>query len=257
MKQSLFRTIRRKLLTEGKLVRYLTYALGEILLIVVGILFALKINDWNEDRKRAALEGSYLVALYEDTERSLERNDIQISFMTRTADLLGVVMRCLKAGEIPEADRNEFTNGLWLAGKLASVPLLRDTIDELVSTGYMATIRSEAIKDQLNIVIDHYDYLNGIRTFIFDRVVLPMQYIDSQVIYKFEEPTAGAQDIRWEQLEINLEDLSRDQRFYTAVASIRSLTYDVTEQNLGFVDELETLRKLLKEELDSRNLESQ
>ena len=66
MKQSLFRAIRRKLLEEGKLLRYLTYALGEIVLIVVGILLALKISDWNEDRKAQVEFDLYIVQLRED-----------------------------------------------------------------------------------------------------------------------------------------------------------------------------------------------
>ena len=47
----LFRGIRRKLLISGKFKSYLVYALGEILLIVVGILIAWKINSLNEIRK--------------------------------------------------------------------------------------------------------------------------------------------------------------------------------------------------------------
>jgi hypothetical protein len=45
---SLFRKIRQKLLQENKVTRYLAYALGEILLVVIGILIALQINNWNE-----------------------------------------------------------------------------------------------------------------------------------------------------------------------------------------------------------------
>ena len=47
----LFRKIRRKLIDEGKLRRYLIYAVGEIILVVVGILIALQVNNLNEDRK--------------------------------------------------------------------------------------------------------------------------------------------------------------------------------------------------------------
>lgn len=46
-----FRKIRQKLLTENKLRKYLLYAVGEIVLVVIGILIALAINNWNEDRK--------------------------------------------------------------------------------------------------------------------------------------------------------------------------------------------------------------
>jgi hypothetical protein len=46
-----FRKIRQKLLKENKYSKYLTYAIGEIILVVIGILIALSINNWNENRK--------------------------------------------------------------------------------------------------------------------------------------------------------------------------------------------------------------
>ena len=47
-----FRKIRQKLLSENKIGKYLTYAIGEIVLVVIGILIALQINNWNENRKQ-------------------------------------------------------------------------------------------------------------------------------------------------------------------------------------------------------------
>ncbi|MBT8297716.1 MAG: hypothetical protein KJO52_05225 [Maribacter sp.] len=47
-----FRNIRKKLLTENKFSKYLIYAIGEIFLVVLGILIALQINNWNENRKQ-------------------------------------------------------------------------------------------------------------------------------------------------------------------------------------------------------------
>ena len=47
----IFRNIRHKLLSEGKTINYLKYAIGEIVLVVIGILIALQVNNWNEKRK--------------------------------------------------------------------------------------------------------------------------------------------------------------------------------------------------------------
>ena len=46
----LFRKIRQGLLTENKFGKYVLYAIGEIVLVVIGILIALQVNNWNENR---------------------------------------------------------------------------------------------------------------------------------------------------------------------------------------------------------------
>jgi len=51
-----FRNIRKTLMTEGKTSKYLKYAIGEIVLVVIGILIALQINNWNEYRKLKKVE---------------------------------------------------------------------------------------------------------------------------------------------------------------------------------------------------------
>lgn len=64
-----FRRIRQKLIDSGSLSRYLLYAIGEILLVVIGILIALQINNWNEDRKEYNLSQSILSQIEEKVTR--------------------------------------------------------------------------------------------------------------------------------------------------------------------------------------------
>ena len=66
----LFRNIRKKLAAENKVTPYLRYAIGEIVLVVIGILIALQINNWNENRKSKILERKMLFELA----KSLEDN---------------------------------------------------------------------------------------------------------------------------------------------------------------------------------------
>ncbi|GAA4816676.1 DUF6090 family protein [Litoribaculum gwangyangense] len=66
-----FRNIRQKLLNEGKTANYLKYALGEIILVVIGILIALQINNWNEKRKEKAFETEMLQSFKESLSSDL------------------------------------------------------------------------------------------------------------------------------------------------------------------------------------------
>ena len=64
-----FRKIRQKLLSENKFSKYLIYAIGEIILVVIGILIALQINNWNEHKKLKKEYISDLKAIKENLEK--------------------------------------------------------------------------------------------------------------------------------------------------------------------------------------------
>ena len=55
----LFRDIRQSLIKDGKLKRYLIYAIGEILLVMIGISLAFQVNNWNDNRIKKNTEIRY------------------------------------------------------------------------------------------------------------------------------------------------------------------------------------------------------
>lgn len=63
-----FREIRQQLLSENQFSKYLLYAIGEIVLVVIGILVALQIDDWNENRKENLVENELIEVLITDLE---------------------------------------------------------------------------------------------------------------------------------------------------------------------------------------------
>ncbi|MGB7786757.1 MAG: DUF6090 family protein [Salinimicrobium sp.] len=65
-----FRNFRKKLLVKNNFSKYLLYATGEIILIVIGILIALGINNWNQHRLAAKREKFYLEGLKTEFQRS-------------------------------------------------------------------------------------------------------------------------------------------------------------------------------------------
>ncbi|HAH36930.1 MAG TPA: hypothetical protein DCY95_15600 [Algoriphagus sp.] len=84
---SFFRKIRQKLLTQNRVTRYLIYALGEIFLVVIGILIALQVNNWNEERKEHKKEREQLFFALEN----LKTDSISIdSIKSRTDKILAV-----------------------------------------------------------------------------------------------------------------------------------------------------------------------
>jgi len=88
-----FRQIRQSLIMENKTSKYFKYAIGEIVLVVIGILIALQINNWNENRKKETLKKEYNIALINDYTKDtiqinarLLRNNLRIKRINSIGD---------------------------------------------------------------------------------------------------------------------------------------------------------------------------
>ena len=69
------RKIRQNLFTENRVTKYLIYAIGEIFLVVVGILIALSVNNWNEWKNERKIEKGLLIELRDNLERNIDLID--------------------------------------------------------------------------------------------------------------------------------------------------------------------------------------
>ncbi len=79
----IFRNVRQKLAAENKVMAYLRYAIGEIVLVVIGILIALQVNNWNERRKDSKFEDEILTLI----DQNLEQDSVSLSSELSNAKL--------------------------------------------------------------------------------------------------------------------------------------------------------------------------
>ena len=85
-----YRKIRQKLLSEGKTGKYLKYAIGEIILVVIGILIALQINNYSEEKKQRKLELDLLGEVRNNLSEDLLKIEANINLQNE-------ILRCQKA----------------------------------------------------------------------------------------------------------------------------------------------------------------
>ncbi|WP_296705535.1 DUF6090 family protein [Algoriphagus sp.] len=85
---SIFRKIRQQLLTENRVTRYLIYALGEILLVTIGILIALQMNTWKEEKQHRLSEQTFYQTILDDLENDQKKLDQLSKFYQSRIDNL-------------------------------------------------------------------------------------------------------------------------------------------------------------------------
>lgn len=99
-----FRNIRQKLAAENKVAKYLRYAIGEILLVVIGILIALQINNWNENQKERKLENEYYCRLLEDAIQDEEQLNNLIGLAKARLKASNQAVRILLQNEVKKIE---------------------------------------------------------------------------------------------------------------------------------------------------------
>ncbi|GAA4324700.1 hypothetical protein GCM10023115_41620 [Pontixanthobacter gangjinensis] len=87
-----FRKIRIQLLSENKFTKYLLYAIGEIILVVVGILIALQIDTWNDQRKTKIAEEKFFKNILLDLEKDSEKLKYYNHFHAKRIEYLDTLL---------------------------------------------------------------------------------------------------------------------------------------------------------------------
>ncbi|WP_350293372.1 DUF6090 family protein [uncultured Croceitalea sp.] len=150
-----FRYIRKDLMEKNKTGKYFKYAIGEIILVVIGILIALQINNWNENRKDRQKEKVYITNIQRDLKAQI------------------VILDRATKGELNSyenllaAQKSFYQNNGFVVSteNLANISAINDrftfniidtALDEVKSSGDLDIIQKSAVKDSL---LKYYDEL--------------------------------------------------------------------------------------------------
>lgn len=155
-----FRKIRQKLAAENKVMAYLRYAIGEILLVMIGILLALQVNNWNEGRKQSELKTVYISRLVSDIQQ--DTLNVQIikkqteeaqEIIKNTIHILNTESDLLKTMQVLE---NYFEKGWDTRIFIAN----DNTYADLLQTGNMSILKGNV---KVEDIIKYYAFTKNSR----------------------------------------------------------------------------------------------
>ena len=158
-----FRKTRKRLADDNKPVKYARYAIGEILLVVIGILIALQINNWNEERKENKTESIYLEEMLEDYQTNLNRSRNTINTLETMLPYLSVLLEqsSLDKPSISIDSLNKSFN------KINDMPTYSSSdrvYNNLIGSGDLKIIKNKELKTELSIYFETLNILKLVQT---------------------------------------------------------------------------------------------
>ena len=145
-----FRHIRQRMIKENRVSKYLLYAIGEIVLVVIGILIALQINTWNQQRERNNQETIYLEDLRNDFLFDLETLDQKVAQNDKAIENAKEVLTLISSKtDFSDEDKMKlYVLLLPLCGESYFIPE-QGTIHQIEASSSGNYIRNKALKDQI------------------------------------------------------------------------------------------------------------
>lgn len=142
-----FRRVRQQLLSENKFSKYIIYAIGEILLVVIGILIALNINNTNEIKKQRAKELHYLNNIKSDLKMNIAHLDTYIASREIAINSANTIIKHYEGVPVKDLDAFSFyTVNIYTWRKFFQI---NNTFQELTNSGNLALISNDSIKSIL------------------------------------------------------------------------------------------------------------
>tara|TARA_R110000764_G_scaffold16606_1_gene46402 strand:- start:1395 stop:2144 length:750 start_codon:yes stop_codon:yes gene_type:complete len=244
-----FRKIRQNLLSDGKTGKYLKYALGEIILVVIGILIALSINNWNQNRIRTTEERNIL----EDLKIGLEKDKADLVYnANRINSSMSSADKVIYALENDLPYRDSISN--YLGNLMLPVMFVYSTsaFETLKSKG-IDIIKNSELRNQ---IIDVYD---SQYTFFIKQEGVVLEEGERGVKHvfstRFEE--SYVYDLEKENYEprlipLNYNSLKADQEFKYFIKSYKNRLNILLNfhYNNRLIKSVETLIESINEEIE-------
>jgi hypothetical protein len=219
-----FRNIRQKLVAEGKTTNYIKYAIGEIVLVVIGILIALQVNNWNENRKNIQVATTLKSRLINDFNADIDEIKKRIEFFDKIINFGYSVEAELTHHKASNLDEKwQFIVNVFHVSQVWNVTPTNTTYNEIQNSNLLGYIGPSELSNNLYIYYINspiqLDQINGgtIAYRDYSRSIIPMHI--QAYIWKncYDSTVMGTQNI----IACNLPDINHNviETLYQSIVS--------------------------------------
>lgn len=194
--RTILRSVRRRLFEEKRIKKYLLYAVGEIVLVVIGILIALQLNNWNQNRSARNTEESYYKSIGEQLVLDKQAITDQIRYNENFLDRFSYASQIIESRDLEKMDT---LSGIALDLTAFSDFRRKSSVyQSLVNSGEIKLISSQNVVNELQDLEEIYIYIDrlegthseAILTLVVPEIknilqIEPLKVMDTNQLYSY------------------------------------------------------------------------
>jgi len=231
-----FSKIRHQLINDGKTSNYLKYAIGEIVLVVVGILIALQINNWNHDRQDKISELNFYLNFKEQLAEDIYEIKGNIIYNDSYMERFEYAVQIIESNDRSRLDSlSQIAVNLT---KYSDVGRQSNIYETLVNSGQIKLLNNTDIIEEIRKLEELYIYINK------------MEEIHREIILK-EVATSISDNFKLLTLEAIDADNIYTVNFQNLIIFIMEIMKEKDEVYHKALTEIQTIIKYIDEEIDN------
>jgi hypothetical protein len=243
-----FRKISQNLLSENKTGKYFKYAIGEIVLVVIGILIALSINNWNEQRKMNSQEQELLEGLKIEFTANLKRLDKVLQLHKNSIESANEIMTYFNE-DISGIPETKFDSLLFHIQNVWTFNPRKGLLNSVITSGQINLISNVELKTQL---ASFEDMVNDIEEETREMSLLGANFysITNEYINIGKQNALGYKIFINEGFQSDYNRFFKDIRAYNNINNEISWSYDLLDEEIEIMQSIERIIELITEELN-------
>ena len=229
------------MIASGSIRKYLFYTIGEIALLVIGILIALQINNWNEINKQKRAESRILKDLKNEINLEIDsKNEFRDYYQSRL-DTLAFALDKLFSEDDIELSNSECIH-IAMIHILNWEPPSISTIEELVTSGKIDLIRSEELRRKIVLFRSNSQNLEQTLNRSISELNVLVDLYPDLIIRKWDR------EIQWSTFECDDEAMKKNRFFLSHLQSNNGRTAEMVRLADTIIKMLEDINEIIKKE---------
>ena len=242
-----FRKKRKKMADDNKAIKYTRYAIGEIVLVVIGILIALSINNWNEQRKMNLQEQELLEGL--EIEFTINHNRLEkvIQVQQKSNESANKIMTYFNQdiSDIPEVKFDSLQSNIYNAWTFNP---RKGLLNSVITSGQINLISNVELKNQLSsfedMVNDLEEESQAVSLLNAKLISLTSEYLN---IGKLN--AIGYKSFVNDGFRSDYNRFFKDIRVYNIINNATSWRYDLLDEENEIMQSMDRILELIDQEI--------
>lgn len=230
-------------MSENKTGKYLKYAIGEIVLVVIGILIALQINNWNQTRIEKIKSREYHQQIIENLDLLILSMTSEVRRSAQVKTYIIASLKILEKGELNKQNKDTLDFTFKNYNQFLRIDGYLQTIEEMKSSGQLGLIYNKELKRDIDLYLV---YLSTVSK-AFDQsysIIKNDEAIQKHIYIQIEE------EYRDNKIIYDFKTLKQDQLLKNKLSNIANSWQIKNEVSKNFMNSSKELKVKIKRELD-------